>query len=295
MPAVTIGVPVYNGGALLSECLECLSAQTFPDFEVLIYDNASTDATASIAQSWAARDNRFKYFRHPQNRGPMQNFLDVLNAATADYFMWRAHDDLSAPNFVEVLHRLLVDNPKAALAVCEVRSFSPGRVEKRRPVPDFGTGSRAARLRRVLFQSQASWFYGLWRRQALVEGFTAARAAYPYEWAHDHRLLFDLILDELIVGSPATYFVQRTTEPERRQIAVDEVSAAEMRRVRSVFARQCRAAVARRSFSPAERALLALSLFSYVNRRTYKRSRVAKARRRELRGKERHKLTTIPG
>ena len=61
MPAVTIGVPVYNGDALLDECLQCLAAQTFRDFEVLVYDNASTDRTASIAQSWAARDARFRY------------------------------------------------------------------------------------------------------------------------------------------------------------------------------------------------------------------------------------------
>ncbi len=79
---ITIGVPVFNGGAMLRECLTCLRDQTFRDFAVLIYDNASTDDTAAIAREFAASDARFTYFRQPENRGPAQNFIDVLEAAS---------------------------------------------------------------------------------------------------------------------------------------------------------------------------------------------------------------------
>jgi len=44
-PPLSIGLPVYNGEKFLPQALECLLAQTFGDFEILIGDNASTDRT----------------------------------------------------------------------------------------------------------------------------------------------------------------------------------------------------------------------------------------------------------
>src|SRR6266511_1519680 len=52
-PRLTIGVPVYNGGSLLSEMLQSLVRQTFTDFEIVISDNASTDDTSEIALRFA--------------------------------------------------------------------------------------------------------------------------------------------------------------------------------------------------------------------------------------------------
>ena len=67
MVSVTIGVPVFNGARFLDGSLACLARQTFSDFKVLIFDNASTDGTVEIARAWAARDARFHYFRQPEN------------------------------------------------------------------------------------------------------------------------------------------------------------------------------------------------------------------------------------
>ena len=86
MAAITVGVPVYNGADLLDECLQSLARQTFADFEVLVFDNASTDATAEIAQAWAARDARFSYYRQEQNIGSAPNFVAVLGAARVGLF-----------------------------------------------------------------------------------------------------------------------------------------------------------------------------------------------------------------
>ena len=47
---VTVGVPAYNEASYLEAQLEYLRTQDFPDIEVLIYDNASTDATREIAR-----------------------------------------------------------------------------------------------------------------------------------------------------------------------------------------------------------------------------------------------------
>ena len=50
MTTLTIGLPVYNGERFLQESLDALLAQTWTDFELVISDNASTDATADICR-----------------------------------------------------------------------------------------------------------------------------------------------------------------------------------------------------------------------------------------------------
>jgi glycosyltransferase involved in cell wall biosynthesis len=54
-PRVSIGMPVYNGEELLPETLDSVLAQTFEDFEVVISDNTSTDATPKICRAHAKR------------------------------------------------------------------------------------------------------------------------------------------------------------------------------------------------------------------------------------------------
>ena len=55
-PRISIGLPVYNGAAFLSEAIETLLAQTVTDFELIISDNASGDDTESICRRFAERD-----------------------------------------------------------------------------------------------------------------------------------------------------------------------------------------------------------------------------------------------
>jgi len=54
IPRVSIGMPVYNGERFLQEALDSVLAQTFEDFEVIISDNASTDATEGICRAYVA-------------------------------------------------------------------------------------------------------------------------------------------------------------------------------------------------------------------------------------------------
>ena len=108
-PRVSIGLPVYNGETFLAESLESLLAQTFDDFELIISDNASTDATEKICRSFAASDARIRYHREPANLGSYWNFWRVFDLSRGEYFRWAADDDVSGPTLlarcVEVLDR----------------------------------------------------------------------------------------------------------------------------------------------------------------------------------------------
>lgn len=111
IPRVSIGMPVYNAERYLREALDSLLAQTFADFELIISDNASEDATASICREYAARDSRVKYHRHDSNRGSIQNFNHTVKLATGEYFKWAAYDDLHDPAFLSRCVKLLDAHP----------------------------------------------------------------------------------------------------------------------------------------------------------------------------------------
>ncbi len=111
VPAVSIGVPVYNGEATIRSSLDALLAQSFADFEIVISDNASTDATASICAEYAGRDERIRYIRQQENIGAVSNFKFVFDQAQAPYFMWSAVDDRRSPDFLEENIRFLDAHP----------------------------------------------------------------------------------------------------------------------------------------------------------------------------------------
>lgn len=116
-PLVTIGVPVYNGAAMLWDMLESLAGQTFECFRVVICDNASTDATPQIAQAFVDRDARFIYHRNAENIGAAPNFNRVWELDhSAPYYKWAAHDDIYAPTYLERCVAVLEAEPDAVVA-----------------------------------------------------------------------------------------------------------------------------------------------------------------------------------
>lgn len=133
-PAVSIGMPVYNGAQYIREALDSLLAQTFTDFELIISDNASTDATQSICEEYARRDPRVSYVRQAENKGAVANFRFVLDRARADLFMWAAYDDLWAPNYLMDAAALLADKTiDFVFPTFELRSIRLGIAKKCEP------------------------------------------------------------------------------------------------------------------------------------------------------------------
>jgi len=100
VPLTTIGLPVFNGEDFLERALESLLAQDYPNLQIIVADNGSTDRTAQICRSFASRDGRIDYHRSPVNRGAAWNYNRIVHFAEGDYFKWAAHDDLCAPTFV---------------------------------------------------------------------------------------------------------------------------------------------------------------------------------------------------
>jgi glycosyltransferase involved in cell wall biosynthesis len=111
-PKISLGMPVYNGAAFLRETLESLLQQTFSDFELIISDNASTDATEKICREFAQRDSRIRYERLDTNLGAVANFNRLVDLASGEYYKWVAADDLCLPDFLASTFKLMEADPE---------------------------------------------------------------------------------------------------------------------------------------------------------------------------------------
>jgi glycosyltransferase involved in cell wall biosynthesis len=120
-PQVSIGLPVYNGETQVPVALDSLLAQTFQDFEIVISDNHSTDATELICRDYAARDPRIRYVRNDRNRGVAWNFNNVFRLSNGRYFKWASSNDIHDPEFLRRCLDVLEANPGVVLAYPKTR------------------------------------------------------------------------------------------------------------------------------------------------------------------------------
>lgn len=115
MPRLSIGLPVYNGARYLENALDSILGQTFKDFELIISDNASSDATESICRRFAEKDKRIRYCRNETNLGAAENFNRTFNLSTGKYFKWAAYDDVCAPEYFQRCFDILEKEPSVVL------------------------------------------------------------------------------------------------------------------------------------------------------------------------------------
>ncbi|MGA2494184.1 MAG: glycosyltransferase family 2 protein [Roseiarcus sp.] len=284
MAEVTIGVPVYNGADLLDQSLACLARQTFGDFKVLIFDNASTDATPDIAKAWAARDARFHYTLQPRNVGAVANFRDVLLAADTPWFLWRADDDLSDDNYVEVLYRLATHSPGCELAISSVVNCDVDGSRERlwRPPTIVDPSSTRGRLRLSLNCHPAA-FYGLWRREAIIRAFLPVSQRFPFAFASDHLTFYGPIIAGAVRATDQTRLIARTRRAPGPRTRV-RTPFATMVEVRQAFRHELRRIRAERQPAPALRVALTLSEPIYLKRTLPSLLKMARTGLRELLG-----------
>ena len=206
-PTVSIGLPVRNGAEHVADAIESILAQTFTDLELIISDNASTDATPSICAGYAARDSRVRYHRHERDLGAAGNFNFVFRQSAGKYFKWAAHDDIILPTFLERCHAALEAAPDAVLCQSLVRI-----VDERNAGGElydhtaFGTDRprQSDRLAGRLRARRCMDVFGLIRKDAL-----RGTALIADHVGADRTLLIELALRGRFVGVPEVLFLNR--------------------------------------------------------------------------------------
>jgi glycosyltransferase involved in cell wall biosynthesis len=93
LPLVTIAIPVYNQEQYVASAIESALIQTYPNLEVIVSDDASTDRTKEICQRYLS-DGRFKYFRNESNLGRVANYRKLFyELASGDWYVNLDGDD----------------------------------------------------------------------------------------------------------------------------------------------------------------------------------------------------------
>lgn len=124
MPKISVIVPVYNCEDYLEQTLASLTSQSFEDFEVIVSDDASTDASLAIAQRQSQQDRRIKVYAHAKNVGMTQNWNQALGYVSGDLVMKLDADDAFANETMSRLVRALagdshtIDCENADIAFC---------------------------------------------------------------------------------------------------------------------------------------------------------------------------------
>jgi glycosyltransferase involved in cell wall biosynthesis len=168
MPRLTVGLPVYNGALHLAESIEALRGQTYDDFELIISDNASTDATQEICRDFVVRDSRIRYHRQPRNLGAAGNHNFVVDHARGELFKWASHDDLYARDLLAQCVDALDERPDVVLAHSWTAMIdSAGEVTLALEYPLATDSPRAPeRFRSLLWGTGGDDFYGVMRKEA---------------------------------------------------------------------------------------------------------------------------------
>jgi Glycosyltransferases involved in cell wall biogenesis len=123
MPKVSVILPVYNGTAYLSECLDSLLTQNFKDFEILLIDDFSTDGSRDICRQYQARDKRIRHIENPVNMGTASTTNLGHQLALGDYIAHADQDDISKPQRLGWQFNFLEKNPDICMISGQMQAF----------------------------------------------------------------------------------------------------------------------------------------------------------------------------
>lgn len=126
MKKVSIVVPMYNSEKYISRCLDSILRQTFADFEIVLVDDGSTDATAQICREYMDRDERISY-HYQQNAGPDFARKKGVEESVGSLLMFVDADDYIEDSMLEILS-VQMEESGADVVCCQMaREDSEGR------------------------------------------------------------------------------------------------------------------------------------------------------------------------
>nr|WP_279326007.1 glycosyltransferase family 2 protein [Bacillus sp. FJAT-47783] len=109
---ITIVIPTYNRAHLLTNALESVFNQSLQNWKLLIIDDASTDDTESMIQSYMNKDNRVHYYKMEQNKGVCHVLNKALDLVDTEYMVQLDSDDWLEKDALEELLKNMEREPK---------------------------------------------------------------------------------------------------------------------------------------------------------------------------------------
>ena len=208
-PLISVAMPVYNGEPYIAEAIECVLNQTYPNLELVISDNASTDQTEQICRTFAAKDHRIIYIRNATNIGAAKNYNQAFRRTSGPFFRWHNADDLCSPKLHAMCLLELVNNPDTVLSYGKtVIIDSQGEViEPYDDNLDLRQDKPSDRFKAFFKQvGLTNVIYGLMRRSAVENTALMGDGAF---FASDINFMAEMTLYGKFRELPATLFSRR--------------------------------------------------------------------------------------
>lgn len=171
-PLVSVCVPTYNGEDKLKLAIQKIQEQTYPNLEIIISDNFSSDGTQELCKTLVFEDERIKYFRHEKNHGPTVNFEFSRKKATGKYFLWHADDDYLDSSYIEMCVDELEKNQSCVLVsgVAKFRNNHKGEILYFGNIIQLDYSLALLRFMKYLWSAaDNSIFYGVYRVEQIQD------------------------------------------------------------------------------------------------------------------------------
>ena len=123
-PIISYLILTHNAAGWTTEAIQSLYAQGIENFEVVIVDDASTDATSDVLRPFL-KDSRIRYFRFHTNQGIGRSLPFGLDQARGEFICCLGGDDSLEPGHTECIMQLFSRYPEASIAATRLKTVGP--------------------------------------------------------------------------------------------------------------------------------------------------------------------------
>ena len=135
-PLVSVLLGAYNCASTLGQSIESMLAQDYGRMEIIVCDDGSTDGSAEVSESYAARDARVVLLRNERNLGLPATLNKCIAAAKGEYLARMDGDDRSKPDRIRKQVAFLEAHPEYAFCGSSISLFDGGGAWGKRDYPE---------------------------------------------------------------------------------------------------------------------------------------------------------------
>lgn len=131
-PLASVIIPVYNMQDYIAETLDSVLKSDYPNYEIIVMDDGSTDNSIDIIKSYAEKSAKIKFFQQP-NGGVSAARNHAIRLSRGEYILPVDADDLISSNYMSEAVKVLRENPQIKVVCCEVEKFGDKNKLKKYP------------------------------------------------------------------------------------------------------------------------------------------------------------------
>lgn len=211
MVSVSIIIPICNAEKTIGRCIDSVLNQTYKDYELILLNDGSTDASGQICDTYAGKDMRIRVL-HKENTGVSDTRNQGIAMAEGEYLQFLDSDDWLAPNATEIFMHTATEQ-KCDMVIADFYRVIGERVSQKGDIDREGILDRAGYAANMM-QKPADFYYGvLWNKfykRSIIEKYEIKMDT-SISWCED--FLFNMeyvrhIRSAYVLKIPVYYYVK---------------------------------------------------------------------------------------